>query len=75
MYDPTKDYAPDIAFNEWISYIQNETTKAKKRLAQEKNKLAIHEVNSHCALRWETRIELNKPKSRYGHTPQKSSQV
>lgn len=57
------DYAPkNISYTDWIKGIHKQVAADKAKIATERDKLHLHEVNTHAAIKWDTRAELNRIK-------------
>lgn len=65
VYNP--DYAPKhISYNDWIAGIHQQVKADKAKILTERDKLHLHEVNTHAAIKWDTKAELNRKKYEKG---------
>lgn len=61
------DYAPKhISYTEWITGIHKQVAVDKAKISTEKDKLHLHEVNTHAVIKWDTRAALNRVRHEAG---------
>jgi hypothetical protein len=55
------DYAPkNVSYSDWIASIHKQVAADKAKISTERDKLHLHEVNTHAVIKWDTSAALNR---------------